>query len=237
MGKTQIDACTLRRLEIALREETEAVGQVYNPDPFTRAIGRLYSNPTISAEQIVEARFELEVGGEFTVEELLVAGRYESIGDSLRGDDNLGHIKRRPAGSKVRMEFFHPRGETMKEILEEAGAKGLQRPSREDVLFFGAEYPDIQESCQLAFFTDPLNAHRTTGAQNESLELTGLLLGMTEQWYSSHRKETVRVVRDFMVVIWFGERAIAVGAEDIKRYIDNRTKFPKDWYCGFIRQD
>jgi hypothetical protein len=94
------------------------------------------------------------VGDGRSTEELVEAGQYGYAHSCVRSDNFPA--RRRPAGAVrevVLVELDHPT--TTAEMMAEAARLGLEAPVYEDVLYFGAAYPEVQQQRPVVFLHDP----------------------------------------------------------------------------------
>lgn len=98
--------------------------------------------------------YQIVIGDGRSTEELVEAGHYMYAHSCVTSDN----FPARPFGGRrtreiVLLEFDR---EVMSEdAIAEAARLGLERPSYEDALYFGAEHPDVQRERSIVFLHDP----------------------------------------------------------------------------------
>ncbi len=97
--------------------------------------------------------FRLMVGGRIT-SELVKRGRYDWVNSSIT--DTLFPIeKHAPVSRTIELVKFDY-NPTSEEVLAEFARRGLERPTHEDALTFGSEYPEEQRKCPVVFLHEPV---------------------------------------------------------------------------------
>lgn len=141
--------------------------------------------------------FSVTVGDGRSTEELVAAGNY-GYAHSCVTSENFP--VRQSGGKLVReitvIEFDHD--VTSEEATTEAARLRLERPTYEDALYFGIEYPDVQGERPVVFLHDPwvgffgrrdvLCLWSNAGRRELGLE------GFDDQWSANHRFAFVRRV-------------------------------------------
>ncbi len=137
------------------------------------------------------------VGDGRSTEELVAAGNY-GYAHSCVTSENFP--ARQFGGKRVReislLEFDHD--VTAEEAMTEAARLGLERPTYEDALYFGIEYPDVQGDRPVAFLHNPWMGFfgrrdvlcLWSNAGRRELGLGGF----DDQWSANHRFAFVRQV-------------------------------------------
>ena len=98
--------------------------------------------------------YRITIGDGRSTEELVEAGDY-AYAHSCVSSDNFPARQGdgRRAREIVLLEFDHD--VTSDEAIAEAARLGLERPTYEDALYFGIEYPDVQRERRVVFLHHP----------------------------------------------------------------------------------
>jgi hypothetical protein len=107
----------------------------------------------VAARHITEG-FRITIGDGRSTEELVAAGDYGYAHSCVTSDN----FPARPGPGKrareiVLLEFADE--VTSEAAIAEAARLGLERPTYEDALHFGAAYPQVQQAGPVAFLHDP----------------------------------------------------------------------------------
>lgn len=107
------------------------------------------------AEVIRQAKnlFRITVGDGRTTEGLVRDGRYD-YANSYIISQNFPMRSRKPGVKEVVLLEFD-RDVTSEEAIAEATRQGLERPTYEDALYFGIQYPDVQRERLVVFLHEP----------------------------------------------------------------------------------
>jgi hypothetical protein len=98
-------------------------------------------------------RYHITRGGSRSTEQLVEAGRYGYAHSCVTSDNfPVRGGAARPA-ELVLLAFDRP--VTAAEVLAEAARLGLERPTYEDALHFGAEHPEAQREHPVVFLHEP----------------------------------------------------------------------------------
>lgn len=98
--------------------------------------------------------YRMMAGDERCTEELVQAGNYGYAHSCVTSENFPARPVSAPwARDLVLLEFDHD--VTSEEVLNEAARLGLRRPTYEDALHFGIEYPDVQRERPVVFLHDP----------------------------------------------------------------------------------
>jgi hypothetical protein len=98
-------------------------------------------------------RYRITRGGSGSTEQLVEAGRY-GYAHSCVTSDNFP-VRGGPARPAELVLLGFDRPVTAAEVLAEAGRLGLERPTYEDALHFGAEHPEAQRAHPVVFLHEP----------------------------------------------------------------------------------
>ncbi len=110
---------------------------------------------------IVSDVFEMEFRSNSTIENLLEIGRYDIIFD--RSLICRARLRAHIPGGLLKMKFIvFKEDPTIEEILLGFRKEGLRRPRIEDVLLFGAKFPEEQCKRRLVFFCRDLSKKETS---------------------------------------------------------------------------
>lgn len=99
--------------------------------------------------QLIDSKYK-------TVEEALLAGKYDRSNPEI----NDCNFRFRERFSERRLIKFVKYCFDYKEIFYEAKKQGLERPTFEDALNFGAQYPNVQRNWPLIFLHEPYHSDR-----------------------------------------------------------------------------
>lgn len=94
------------------------------------------------ASRLISEDFPLQVGGNRTMGEMVQAGRYDGV-HSFINQEKFPLEPRQPVEVVVQLVDLG-RLATSEEAVEEFAKLGLRRPTCEEVVYFGAQYPDAQ---------------------------------------------------------------------------------------------
>jgi hypothetical protein len=98
--------------------------------------------------------YRITTGDGRSTEDLVEAGRYAYAHSCVTSANfparRFGGVRRREI---VLLEFEHD--VTSEDAIAEAARLGLERPTYEDALYFGAEYPEVQRERPVVFLHDP----------------------------------------------------------------------------------
>jgi hypothetical protein len=103
---------------------------------------------------VVERGYRITRQGPRSTEQLVEAGRYGYAHSCVTSDNfPMGDDSGPRAREIVLIGFDHDVSAT--EALAAAARLGLERPSYEDALYFGAEHPEVQQLHPVVFLHDP----------------------------------------------------------------------------------
>ncbi len=104
-------------------------------------------------EQRAKNIFRLMVGENRTTEEVVKAGKYDWVNNYVTGRN---FPMRSRAGGKVTIELVDfGRDISSEEAIKKARRRGFERPSYEDALFFGEQFPEKQRERPIIFLHEP----------------------------------------------------------------------------------
>jgi hypothetical protein len=98
-------------------------------------------------------RYRITRDGPASTEQLVEAGRYGYAHSCVTSENFPTAEARSGAVDIVLLGFDRPM--TATEILDEAARRGLERPSYEDALRFGAQHPEAQREQPIVFLHGP----------------------------------------------------------------------------------
>jgi hypothetical protein len=105
------------------------------------------------ARRVTES-YRTTMGDRRSTEELVAAGQYGYAHSCVTSENfPARHVEGRRVREIVLLEFDHD--VTAEEVIAEAIEIGLERPTYEDALYFGIEWPDVQCQWPVVFLHDP----------------------------------------------------------------------------------
>ena len=103
----------------------------------------------------VERRYRITRSGSCSTEQLVEAGAYGYAHSCVTSENFPVRAGAGAAGTLEIVLVAFDRDVTAAEALAEAARLGLERPSYEDALYFGAEHPAVQQEHPVIFLHDP----------------------------------------------------------------------------------
>jgi len=146
-------------------------------------------DPSMTARRVTGS-YRITTGDGRSTEELVVAGEYGYAHSCLISENfPTRHFEGRRVREIVLLEFDHD--VTSADVITEAVEAGLERPTYEDALHFGIEYPDVQRERPVVFLHDPWFGYfgrrdviclwSNAGRRELGLE------GFDDRWSANHR--------------------------------------------------
>lgn len=109
---------------------------------------------TASREMKNRLEFLITVENDETFEGLVTAGKYDWKSDFVTA--KRFPIKSSESGERKLVLLHFGRNISSKDAITEAAKLGLERPTYEDCLRFGAQHPEVQRQFRVVFLHDPV---------------------------------------------------------------------------------
>lgn len=100
--------------------------------------------------------FRITCEGSYKTSELVMRGRYACSNDWIT-DERFPLQKHAPIGRTIELVSFD-HNSALEEVLAEFSNRGLERPTYEDALYFGIEYPNEPRKHPIVFLHEPVQA-------------------------------------------------------------------------------
>ena len=112
--------------------------------------------------------FRLKSNENCTTEKMIIAGNYDYVNRNVNGKNFP--MRPRLAGTRIieMIKFNHE--STSEDVIAEAKRRGLERPTYEDALNFGEQFPEKQKKQSLPFLHEPW---RGPGGRRDVIVLDG----------------------------------------------------------------
>ncbi|MEZ4156389.1 MAG: hypothetical protein R3B52_00215 [Candidatus Paceibacterota bacterium] len=105
-------------------------------------------------ETKVKIELSIVVGEDETFDSLVAAGHYGSKGDWVTGEQFP--VRPSQPGERQLVLLHFARVVSSENAIDEAAKQGLERPTYEDALRFGAQHPEVQCQFPVVFLHEPL---------------------------------------------------------------------------------
>lgn len=142
-------ACNRNRLTLA------DVDKLCEGDTLAR-VRDFLKDGAASLVQAAAAVFTIAVDDKRSAKELLVAGKYDWVGDYARQFVEGKKFRLAEVAGEVDLVLVEfQQDPTSEEVLAEFARQDLERPTEEDALRFGEKFPDEQKKYPLVFLHEP----------------------------------------------------------------------------------
>ncbi len=145
----EFQAAVLRALPRDLDSEV-TLGWTQNGESLARVLREALS-PNGKTDNV----FSVICEGSYKASELVARGNYDWANDWIT-DERFPIQKHAPVSRTIELVKFINHDPTSEEVLAEFARRGLERPTYEDALYFGIQYPEEQRKRPVVFLHEPV---------------------------------------------------------------------------------
>lgn len=139
------------------RQLRQPAGYPFDPDHLKMALQEIIEGRFMAKElanRVAAQTFSLLVEGNRKTSELIVLGKYDWFNDLIT-DERLPIAPHTPVRRMIEYVTLDHDPDS-EEVLAEFARRGFERPTYEDALYFGIQYPDEQRKAFLVWLHEPV---------------------------------------------------------------------------------